>query len=195
MEQNELINPLLCIEEYKSLRQQIDSQSKLMIQVFTFSIISSSALLGYFFNLFNNTGLSILTLQLLFGPSLILVPCAYLIKDMRDEIYRWGTYLYVYFEDGSSSHYESALSLMRERYGSSESFNPIFLTFWSFTFICIFLYIILSNQQHVLKVWQALPWLSIVWLLHRAHYQFNKIPDVKRQFYIDAWKSIKFSID
>lgn len=192
MEHNDLTASLK-VEEYKALRQQIDSQSRLQVQVFTFSIISSSALLGYFLKLLSDTGHSLLTLQLLFAPSFILVPCAYLIKDMRDEIYRWGTYIYVFLENESGSSYEGALGSMRERFGSSESFNPMFLTFWCFTFVCIGLYTLLAANASLLALWQAVPWLCVVWLLLRADIEFRNIPNKKRKLYIETWRSINTS--
>jgi hypothetical protein len=188
-------SPSFKIEEYKSLRQQIDNQSKLMIQVFSFSIISSFAFLGYFLQLLNGTRFSFLILHLLFAPSFIIVPCAYLIKDMRDEIYKWGTYIQVFIENENSSLYEGALGRIRERYRTSESFNTMFLTFWSFTLACVCLYAFLAKKYFLLELWQPLPWLCVIWLLHRAENEFKVIPSKKRKIYLEEWRSINISTD
>jgi hypothetical protein len=180
----------LRIEEYKAIRSQIDNQSRLQVQVFTFSIISASALIGYLLKFFEQDDINTVTVYIFLVPTLIYIPCAYLIKDMRDEIYRWGTYIHIFIENENSQYYEGALGSIRDRFSSSESFNPMFTAYWAFTVVCmgLFLFFIVGTEM---MWWTILPWLVVIYSLGNAHIKFNLIPSKGRANYIQDWKSIK----
>ncbi len=190
MANDELEQESLRLEEYKAIRAQIDSQSKLQVQVFTFSIISSSALIGYLLKFFEQEEINAVTIYVFLAPALIYIPCAYLIKDMRDEIYRCGTYIHIFIENENNQYYEGALGSIRDRFGSKESFNPMFTAYWAFTIVCgaLFFMFLLGTEASCVMI---LPWVIVVYSLGNAHIKFSRIPSKGRASYIQDWQSIK----
>ena len=67
----------------------------------------------------------------------IILPCEYLIADLRKEIVKWGTYIETNIEDGITLKYETELSKYYAKYSENESFNPIGFAYWMFTIISI----------------------------------------------------------
>lgn len=178
-------------DEYKMLKSQIDSDSKMQIQVFTFSIVASTALLGIFFN-FGNAAHTPIAHYVFIIPPLIIIPCAYLIKNLRAEIYRAGTYIQVFIENDTSFLYEGALGKIRERFNSKESFDPIFSAYWIFIILCFLAFLATALEAGIpVKIWQSLPWLLYALFLARANRKYKEIPNVKRLYLLEQWRAIK----
>jgi len=96
------------LAEHKILMGHIESQFRLIIQVFIASLIVSLGLLGYAFQIGDSAPYVFLS------PILIFMPCGYLLTKLREEIFRWGMYIRVFIEDGRDLRYETALAQLRE---------------------------------------------------------------------------------
>ena len=180
-------------EEYKSLRSSIDDASRIQIQVFTFSVITSITLLGVILKFGSNIYTS-RTVYVFLMPPLIIIPCSFLIKNLRAEIYRAGTYIQVFIENDSPFLYEGALSILRDRFKSKEAFGPIFSAYWIILAICAVLFISSELDSKIpLDLPQALPWLAASFFLYRANCQYSEIPSTNRLMLLDQWRSIRAS--
>ena len=180
-------------EEYISLRSSIDDASRMQIQVFTFSVITSTTILGVILQ-FGNQIYTSSTIYVFLMPPLIIIPCSFLIKNLRAEIYRAGTYIQVFVEDDSPFMYEGALSIIRDRFKSKESFGPIFTAYWILLLICAVLFISSAIDSKIpLGLPQSLPWLAASFFLAKANGQYREIPSKNRQMMLDQWRSIKSS--
>ena len=181
----------LILEEYKLLRQKIDNQSKLIVQSFTFSVVTSCALLGYLLTTLKDIGITFLSIHLLLCPLLIIVPISYLIIENRKEIYKWATFICVFHEKNDKTFFESALAIMNKNNGTSETLSPMFLAYWSLTFVCLFLYIFLSIINKIFELWQLILPLLFIWLIYRAHYKFKYKLKLYKSSCYKEWRSIK----
>lgn len=180
-------------EEYKSLRLEISYNCRMQIQVFTFSMITSMALLGIILKFGNDTYTSI-SIFSFFIPTLITIPCAYLVKNLRSGIYRMGTYIQVFVEEDSPLMYEGSLGVMREKFQSKESLDPIFCVYWVFFCLCCFLFFAVKLEAKLpteLWHWQSLPWLVAALFLANANRKYKEIPNTKRRQMLDEWRIIR----
>ncbi len=180
-------------EEYKSLRSSIDDATRMQIQIFTFSVITSTTLLGVILK-FGNPIYTSRTVYVFLIPPLIIIPCSLLIKNLRSEIYRAGTYIQVFIENDSPFLYEGALSIIRDRFKSKESFDPIFSVYWILLLICAVLFVSSELDSKIpLDLPQSLPWLVASFFLAKANGQYREIPSTSRLLMLDQWRSIKSS--
>jgi hypothetical protein len=193
------------VEEYKALRQHIHGQFTLIFQVFTASIVTAIALLGYVLNnilgaIAPSSGISNFVLYLFFPllPLAIIIPFALLIKALRKEIFKWGSYLEVYLENGKDWKYETELSKYMRRYRERESFNPIAISYFSLSALCFLFSIAIYLYKFPLS-FPDLFWLMLVFIfaiivgcLYKKWWDdFKDIPVKARQEYINKWEKTK----
>jgi len=132
------------LEEYKYLNQQIMNHQRLLFQIFTFSVIAAVAILGWGLQSFPKSGTeaSGLTVFLLLVPMAIVVPCAFVISGIREDIFRWGAYIILFHESDGGLGYETLLDKIRDKAGRfKESYTPLFWTYLAFLSICSGLFI------------------------------------------------------
>ena len=184
-------SPDLAREEYKALRSAIEEATKAQLRVFTFSIVTAFSLLGLFLK-FGNQSYSHLTINVFLVPVLIVLPSAYLVRNLRREIYRLGTFIQVFIERNNPMRYETALARIRDRYRSSEAFNPVFTTYWIATLCCAGLFGIASFESRItVRYWQLLSWAACIVLLANAHLSFSRVPSTERRLLLKQWRSIR----
>ena len=119
------------------LGRHIEGQFRLIAHVFTASLIVSVSLLSYGLKaLSGSTSVPGPGPFLLLAPLVIAVPCAYLIRSLREEIFKWATYIRVYLEDNVEWQYETELTKYRGRFPESESLSPIAATYWCLFGLC-----------------------------------------------------------
>ena len=143
------------LEEYKYLNQQIMNQQRLIIEVFTFSVIASVALLGYALQsvLKSDDAVDNLMPYIVLAPSAIIVPCAFLITAVRKDIQKWGAYIMVFHEDKGGACWETRLrEFAKKNPRSTESFSYLFLTYWILQFVIMIAYI-WSVAQAPMNIW------------------------------------------
>ena len=132
------------LEERKYLNEQIINHQRLIFQIFTFSIIAAVAILGWGLQSFPKSGTetSWLTLFLLLAPMAIVVPCAFIISAIRQEIFGWAAYIIIFHEGEEDFGYETLLDKIRDKAGRfKESYTPLFWTYLAFLSICSGLFI------------------------------------------------------
>ena len=100
------------MDDYSSLRKQINGQFNLITQIFIASVIASGALLGYIIKVIADQSLITNSVKeagtfpsdfmiapfLMLSPLIIVLPCAYLISTLRKEIFQWALYIKVIIE-------------------------------------------------------------------------------------------------
>lgn len=178
-------------EEYNMLRNSIEEATKAQLQIFTLSVVTASSLLGVLLK-FGSQTYSTLTINVFLAPALILIPSAYLVRNLRRDIYRAATYIQVFIEHNDPMRYESALARIRDRYRSSESFNPLFATYWITTLCCAALFAITSFDSKIpMRYWQSIPWALCMFLLANAHLSFSRVPNTERHLLLKQWRSIR----
>jgi len=179
-------------EEYKALRRQIEAHFRLIVQVFTASIISTVALFGYFFQLLARSDGSVSHLMpfLLLAPLAISIPCAYFIGSLRREIFKFGTYVQIYLEDRKGWRYETELCKYREHHKEEESLYTITFTYWALFLMCAISFWWGLNVTSV-PLW----WLFLLgipgFLMIRWHRQYKAIPTRDRKIIEERWRAIK----
>lgn len=130
------------IEEYRYIHDEIITHQRLTFQIFTFSVIASVSILGYGLSNDYSTA-NPLELLIFVCPIVIILPCAWIISNIREQIFRWGAYIQVSHEQ-SKTAYETKLSILKKRNTKSfkESYTPIICTLWGMMIISIALYFI-----------------------------------------------------
>jgi len=133
------------LEERRYLNEQIMNHQRLIFQIFTFSVISAVAILGWGSQSFPESGTeaSALTLFLVLAPMAIILPCAFIISGIREEIFGWAAYIIVFHESGEGLGYETVLDKARDKFGRfRESYTSLLFTYWALCGICcgLFLY-------------------------------------------------------
>ena len=132
------------LEEYKYLNQQIMNHQRLLFQIFTFSVIAAVAILSWGLQSFPKSGMEASGLApfLLLAPMAIVLPCAFIIRGIREEIFGWGAYIIVFHESVGDVGYETRLDRIRDKVGRfRESYTYLIGIYWSFLGICIWLFI------------------------------------------------------
>jgi len=166
------------LEEHKYINEEIIVHQRLIIQLFTFSIIASVALLGYGVQNFSGEQGSISELSpfVIFAPMAIIVPCAWVITKIRKEIFRWGAYIMV-FHESEKPGYETMLDKIRDIRNSwwEESYTPLVITWWGLCAACtgLFIWGVLHTPLH--WCWSMLSILPLGFL-GRTTDKFCKIP-------------------
>jgi len=178
-------------EEYVRLARHIETQFKLITQVFTTSIVASVALLGYSVKgLLGAAGVSKLEPFLLLTPLLIVVTSAWWISSLRREIFKWAMYIMLYLEDGSERRYETELAKYRDRFSERESLTQIVLPYWGLFAICS-----LCFGQALTEASMNLLWLLLLVplgvLLVCWHRDFKYIPEKSRKEYEGRWTAAR----
>lgn len=123
------------LEEHKYRNEQIMNHQRLIFQIFTFSVIAAVAILGWGLQNFPKSGTEASGLApfLVLAPMAIILPCAFIISAIREEVFGWAAYIIVFHK----SEYETALDKMRDKVGRfRESYTSIGWTYWVFFAIC-----------------------------------------------------------
>ena len=177
------------LAEHRVLMSHIESQFRLIIQVFIASLIVSLGLLGYALQI------AVSDPYVFLSPILIFMPCSYLLISLREEIFRWGTYIIVFIEDGKDLRYETALAKFREKYRLPESLTPIYWSYWLLLTISVFLFALHSWRAGppCLQYWigWGLVILATGLILYLLHRRYSQIPEKKTKEFRDMWESIK----
>lgn len=191
-------------EEYNKLARQVEGQFRLIVQVFTVSIVAAVALLGYVLKLLAAGEVdSDFTVFLPLAPLAITTPCAYLIRELRKEIFKWGAYVQVYLEDGEDWRYETELTKYMRRHSDveKESFNPIGIAYWVLFGVCGGV----SIGWGIWRVYEASMMLravilllavvaivvGVLWLYKRWWVDYKDIPMQYREEYVRRWTEVK----
>ena len=191
-------------EEYNKLARHIEGQFRLIVQVFTVSIVAAVALLGYVLKVLTAGGVySDLMVLLPLAPLAITTPCAYLIRELRKEIFKWGAYVQVYLEDGGDWRYETELTkYMRiHSHVEKESFNLIGIAYWVLFGVCggvsvgwgvwgmyegsmmLGAVIVLASAVSIV--------FGLLWLYRTWWADYKDIPVQYREKYVRRWTEVK----
>lgn len=177
------------LAEHRVLMSHIESQFRLIIQVFTASLIVGLGLLGYAFQIGRSAPYAFLS------PILIFMPCGYLLITLREEIFRWGMYIRVFLENGKDLRYETALARLRAKYPFTESLTPIFPAYWLLLVISVALFVLYSLCAVPQCLWYWLGWglaiLALLATLCYLHVRYAQIPDKETEEFTNNWESIK----
>ena len=195
--------PTQSLEEYKALRQEIDSRAHLIIQIFTVSLSISVPLISgitfyvlkNFANIINQQ--NIIYPYIFLSPIIIFLPCYFLITSLRKDFFRCGTYIQVFLENENKFYWETALDKFRESY-NEESLDPISGAYGVLVIICVslfwhFLYVASSLECQLLL---ALVITLVIFLLFiRVYMLYRKIPTKTRKDYYNKWQTIKEAME
>lgn len=186
------------LEEYKYLNQQIMNHQRLIIQVFTFSVIASVALLGYALQsvLKSDDSVSTLMPYIVLAPSAIIVPCAFLITSVRREIQKWGAYIMVFHENKDGAYWETRLRKFAEiNRTAPEPFSYLFVTYAILQFVIMIAYIWSVAHTSMNLSWMLLALLPFTFLSISAS-QYGEINTKKAsKLYIGEWEKVKQSFE
>ena len=182
-------------EERQYIREQIIVHQRLIFQIFTFSIIAAIAVLGWGIQDFPTTSetngekASLPHVFFLLAPLAITVPCAWVIKGIREDIFRWGAYILV-FHESDRLGYEKLLDKARETKDViKESYSATFFAYGMLTLLCSGLFcwgVVDSPNIHWGLCFVVVIPLIVQTCLSRI---FFRIPsDRKRQEYQDNWR-------
>jgi hypothetical protein len=182
-------------QEYERLGRHIEGQFRLIIQVFTASLIVSAPLLGYGLRVLSEINTNTNTVShavpfLVLTPLAILIPSAYLIGFLRKEIFKWGGYIKVYLEDGKELKYESELGKYRDKFPESESFNPIAFTYLIFIVICALAFGYGLHISSMSLLWLFVLVLPLCFVLY-WYPNYCRIPNQCSQEYNSKWAEIR----
>lgn len=178
------------LEERKYLNEQIMTHQRLIFQIFTFSIIAAVAIFGWGLQNFlkSETEASGLALFLVLAPMAVILPCAFIISAIREDIFGLAAYILVFHK----SEYETALDKMRDKASRfRESYTSIVWTYWSFFVICIGLFmwgICNSPMNNSLCVLGVIPFvILLLWNI-----KFINIPSSSnRERLKNEWREAK----
>jgi hypothetical protein len=178
------------LEEHKYLNEQIINHQRLIFQIFTFSVIAAVAILGWGLQNFPKSGTeaSGFSLFILLAPMAIILPCAFIISAIREEVFGWAAYIIVFHK----SEYEIALDRMRVKAGRfRESYTSIGWTYWVFFAMCsgLFMWGIWNSPMHNgLCALVVIPFvILLLWYL-----KFSSIPsNSNRERLKEEWREAK----
>jgi len=178
------------LAEYNALRSQIEGQFKLIVQVFTASVIGAVALFGYVFQSSVSSSISNAVPFLLLTPLAILIPCAYFLSSLRREIFEWAAYIQVFLEDGQDNKYETMRAKFRERNKPKESLSPIAWTYWALFVMCVCAFgwgLCIASLSFFWIAIALIPFcLLIMW-----HIGYVRIPFKDSNEALSRWRKIK----
>ena len=192
------------MDDYSSLRKQINGQFNLITQIFIASVIASGALLGYIIKLIadqsiithsiNETATSPITPFLMLIPLIIVLPSAYLISTLRKEIFQWAMYIKVFIEKDNEG-YETHIYRFREKYSFTESLSPIAVSYFAFIVVCIvlFSYMFVQSEMYFYGLnllWLIVPVIFLV-LFVLWYFDYKDIPLKCSKEYEKKWRIIK----
>lgn len=131
------------LEEYKYIQQEIVTHQRLVFQVFVISVIASLSIFGYYLgNYVSVENTENLTNLIPIFPLAVIIPSALIITRIREDIFRWGAYIQVFFENEEPA-YETRLSIIRDNRSNSfkESYTPIFCIWWILVILSLLFYL------------------------------------------------------
>jgi hypothetical protein len=190
------------LEERKYLNEQIMNHQRLLVQIFTFSIIAGVAILGWGLQSFPASGedTSSTSLFLLLAPIGIVIPCAYMIKGIREEIFRWGAYIILFHEREGTLAYENLLDKLRDilrdkRHKFRESYSAIWVAYVVLCLICAILFVVgIWRSGTIHYGWSAVALVPLGFLIHWCK-GFRNIPsESSRKQYKDDWRKAEKGI-
>lgn len=175
--------------------RHIEGQFRLIVQVFTASLVVSAPLLGYGLRVLSETDSAANTVShflpfLVLTPLAILIPSAYLIAFLRKEIFKWGSYIRVYLEDGKELKYETELAKYRDKFPESESFNAIAFTYLAFAVICAVAFGYGLHASSMSSLWLFVLVVPLCFVLH-WYPSYRSIPSQCSREYDSRWASVK----
>ncbi len=187
------------LEEYKVLREEVQSRVHGFIQVFTISLLILvpfiSGIIIYWLQSRADMKAdpSLFYAYILLTPLLILIPFAYFLTSLRKDIFRCGTYIQVFLEGNGDFRWESALSEFRKIYGR-ETIEPAFLIYWGLFLICsgLFGYSLYFLSQ---SSWNLFVILFAAILLLIAYLDFRRVRTKTREAFCNQWRNIKEAMD
>lgn len=195
-------NKEVILAEYEALRDEILHNDRLIVEVFTFSVIASGALIGYATSLFGSATSNSLEYRAYFSlaPLIIIIPCSYLLVSLRIQIIRLGSYIRAFIESKLIDlQYEGAVIKLAEKEKSSWlmrlSLTPISLAYTAIFIICwltvFFLYSPNMSIQICLNSMIPIVLLICSLLLFvPAQFLFIKAGNRKEKFY-NYWQDVK----
>jgi len=190
------VESLRSIEEYKSLREEILTRGRGVAQVIITSLIILvpfiSTIIVYVtqHSIEMKKNPNILYPYIFLCPLLIVIPCTFFLISLRKDIYRYGTYIQVFYEEGSDGpKWETMLHKFRQIH-QEESFDPTFWLYWALFFICggFFGYILIVLSFSLLHL--IVPFVAAMLLL-KSHYTYRQIPTKIRKKLYNNWLEIK----
>ncbi|MDP2754898.1 MAG: hypothetical protein Q8P40_10995 [Nitrospirota bacterium] len=184
------------LEEYKALRNEILVRGRgighLLIASLVILVPFISTIILYVMQ--NSEKMkgdpSLLYSYIFLFPLLIIIPCAFFIVALRKDIYRYGTYIEIFFEEGSDGpKWETALSKLRQ-IRCEESLDPTFWLYWALFFICsgffgYTLFLLKLQKLHLLVP------LIVALFLVKAHLTYKKTPTKIRKNLYNNWLSVR----
>ncbi len=181
------------IEEYKYLNRQILNHQGLVIQVFTFSIIASVAILGLALNNYFGEDKSKYALLVAFVPMAIIIPCAFFLASTRADIFRLGAFIRVIHESGQDPGYETLLEKKREGTGyiksMREAFSYVMVTYWLIFIVCLVFFVWgLSSLQLWYLIFVVV--LAFIMLVSASREFFSIPTDKRRKQFEKEWKEV-----
>lgn len=180
------------LEERKYLNEQIMNHQRLLVQIFTFSIIAGVAILGWGLQSFPSSGedTSWTSLFLLLAPVGIVIPCAYMIKGIREEMFRWGAYIILFHEGEGTLGYENLVDKLRDTPRKlKESYSAIWVAYAVLCLTCAILFVVgIWRSGTVQYGWSAVALVPLAFLIHWCK-RFCNIPsESSRKQYKDDWR-------
>lgn len=187
------------LEEYKTLREELQVRVRGFIYVFAISLVVLvpfiSGIIIYWMESMAvmKADPSLLYAYILLSPLFILIPCAYLLVSLRKDIFRCGTYIQVFLESDSEFRWESALSEFRQTY-SEETLEPAFWVYWAFLAICsgLFGYTLYLLSQ---SFWHLVVALLLTLFLAKAHFDYKRVLTKTSEAFRNRWGEIKEAMD
>jgi len=188
------------IEEYTALRQEILARGRGVSQVILGSLVIVvpfiSSIIIYFLKNANDikTNPSILYPYIFLFPLLIILPCSFFIVALRKDIFRYSTYIEVFFEEQDKGpKWETALSKYRQ-VSCKESLDPTFWLYWALFCICAggFYYslnLLGKSNIHLISL------ILLAILLLRAQLLYINIPKKSRIKFYHNWLDVRKHLD
>jgi hypothetical protein len=185
-------------EEYNRLGRHIEGQFRLIIQIFTASLVASLGVLGYIGSViygFQPTSNKTVYIEpfLAFAPLIIVFSCGLLIGYLRMEIFKWGAYIKVFLNDGKNWRYESELDKYRSKFHEEESLDGIAILYCFVLVLCFFVYWFGLNKSSMqLEHWLPISLIPTV-LFAWWWIWYSSIPRRWSKRYEDRWRQIRNS--
>ncbi len=173
------------LEEYKTLRAEIDHNSKVVLNVFLSNVIVTASLIGY--GLKEDVG------AIFFGPFAILIPSLFFISSQMESTTRISSYLRAFIEPVCGLNWQTRWYELRKsgflprkrKYASS-----ITKLYWSLYFTCSLLALVFWDKRAI--------WSYFLFVLPITIYFWYAVKSVSESFsksfrdgYSEAWEKLK----
>ncbi len=186
------------LEDYRYTNEQIMMHQRLMVQIFTFSLIISVPLIGYGLQIFWGTKevgeqISPYAPYIFLAPALLFIPALAMMYALREAIFQLITYSIV-FHQQEAPGYD-----IRCRQATSESgilrkvFVVMVLIYWVLFLLCTALSVITIINQSWENIWGLALLLSLEFILiSRLTYIYCSIDNKKNMTdRISRWEKVR----